>query len=288
MPRAAVAELRVERRLDRLDLVRLQRLRRDLVARAADALVVELLDLRVAVACASSSPPAIWLSLTGLTNAVWIRVPDLKSMPKFRPLPPIASAPTSRIVPDSEKNHFEAPMKSNVQPSPRRARSERRRVRDELRAAHRAERRLRREHRREQRHERADAEREREALDFRRRQREQDERGHERDDVRVDDRREAALVAGRDAGDHRSAAADLLLHALEDHDVRVRRDADRQDQPGDPRQRQRDRDQLDQRVEVDRRRSAGRRSRSRPARGRRTAGTGRRRRSRRAARRGPG
>ena len=48
-------------------------------------------------------------------------MPDLKSMPKFIPLPPIASAPIKRIVPDSEKNHFEAPMKSNVQPLPRRA-----------------------------------------------------------------------------------------------------------------------------------------------------------------------
>ena len=54
-------------------------------------------------------------------NAVWMRVPALKSMPKFSPLPPIARAPISRIVPDSEKNHFEAPMKSNVQPFPRRA-----------------------------------------------------------------------------------------------------------------------------------------------------------------------
>ncbi len=41
-----------------------------------------------------------------------IRVPDSKSMPKFSPLPAIASAPTSRITPDIEKNHFEAPMKS--------------------------------------------------------------------------------------------------------------------------------------------------------------------------------
>src|ERR1700735_2995818 len=55
-----------------------------------------------------------WLSLTDLTNAVWIRVPDLKSMPKFRPLPPIASAPIIRMQPDSEKNQREAPMKSNV------------------------------------------------------------------------------------------------------------------------------------------------------------------------------
>ena len=33
-------------------------------------------------------------------------------MPKFSPLPPIASAPISRIVPESEKNQREAPMKS--------------------------------------------------------------------------------------------------------------------------------------------------------------------------------
>ena len=46
-------------------------------------------------------------------------------------------------------------------------------------------------------------------------------------------------------------AADLLLDAFEDHDVRVGGDADRQDQTRDARQRQRDRDQLDQRVEVE-------------------------------------
>ena len=48
-----------------------------------------------------------------------MRVPQVKSMPRLMPLPPIARAPISRIVPDSEKNHFEAPMKSNVQPRAR-------------------------------------------------------------------------------------------------------------------------------------------------------------------------
>ena len=43
-----------------------------------------------------------------------MRVPDSKSIPKFRPLEAIASAQMSRITPDMEKNHFEAPMKSNV------------------------------------------------------------------------------------------------------------------------------------------------------------------------------
>ena len=35
-------------------------------------------------------------------------------MPKFSPLPAIASAQTSRIMPDIEKNQRDAPMKSNV------------------------------------------------------------------------------------------------------------------------------------------------------------------------------
>ena len=202
-------------------------------------------------------------------------------MPKFRPLPPIASAPISRITPESEKNHLDAPMKSKVQPlpspsapsaagwvtsferpiAPSAAWVASTAVNSETSVA--------------------DAEREREALDFRGRQREQDERGHERDDVRVDDRREAAFVAGRDPRDHRSAAADLLLDALEDHDVRVRRDADREDQAGDARQRQRDRDQLDQREEVDAVDRPGRRPRSGRGCGRRRRGTGRRRGSRR-------
>src|ERR1019366_8469828 len=118
-----------------------------------------------------------------------MRVPDLKSMPKFRPLPPIASAPIARIVPDSEKNHLEAPMKSNVQPRP-------------WRSGPRAagwetsfERPLRGQHGGEQRDERADAQREGEPLDFGGGEREQDEGGHERDHVGVHDRGEAALVA---------------------------------------------------------------------------------------------
>ena len=85
------------------------------------------------------------------TSAALIRVPDSKSMPKFRPLPPIASAPISRITPENEKNHFDAPMKSKRQrrfasPAPSADG-----LRDQARAAHRAEDRLRGEHRGEQR-----------------------------------------------------------------------------------------------------------------------------------------
>ena len=41
-------------------------------------------------------------------------MPDVKSIPKFSPLPPTASAPTSRITPESVKKYFDLPMKSNV------------------------------------------------------------------------------------------------------------------------------------------------------------------------------
>ena len=59
-------------------------------------------------AIASRTPFSLvdWLSL------VFMREPDSKSMPKFRPMPAMASAPTRRMTPDIEKNHFEAPMKS--------------------------------------------------------------------------------------------------------------------------------------------------------------------------------
>jgi hypothetical protein len=60
------------------------------------------------------APQAIALrtafSFVDRLSSVFTRVPDSKSMPKFRPLPPMASAPMSRITPDIEKNHFEAPM----------------------------------------------------------------------------------------------------------------------------------------------------------------------------------
>src|SRR4029079_8363147 len=92
----------------------------------------------------------------------------------------------------------------------------------------------------EQRDDRPDAEREGEALDARGRQTEEDERGQQRDHVRVDDRADAALVSRRDRRDHRVALAGLLLYSLEDDDVRVRRDADREDQTRDSRQRQGD------------------------------------------------
>ena len=130
--------------------------------------------------------------------------------------------------------------------------AERRLGADQARAAQRVQDRLRREHRGEQRDDDAEAEGEGEALDARGGDDEEDERDEERDDVRVDDRRQALAVARDDRGADRSPGPHLLLHAFEDDDVRVGGDAERQDQARDARQRQRDRDQLDQRVEVQR------------------------------------
>ena len=78
----------------------------------------------------SSSFPTVWIfaspnpagatasrtssTVAGFSSAAVIRVPDSKSMPKFSPLAPIASAQISRSTPDIAKNHFEFPMKSNV------------------------------------------------------------------------------------------------------------------------------------------------------------------------------
>ena len=103
----------------------------------------------------------------------------------------------------------------------------------------------------EQRDERADAQHEREPSHAGRRDHEQDERDHERHDVGVDDRRDALAVALGDARGDRPARAYLLLDALEDDDVRVGGDGQRQHEARDARERQRHRDQLDQREEVD-------------------------------------
>ena len=202
-----------------------------------------------------------------------IRVPDSKSMPKFRPLPPIASAPMSRITPDSGEEPLRGAHEVEVchqwcGACPRRARPGARsggvrlivpRTAWVSRTAVRSETSVPMPSTNAKPFTPAVARTKRMNAD------------HERDDVRVDDRREALLVARGDARGHRSAGADLLLDAFEDDDVRVGRDADREDQARDARQRQRDRDELDQRVEVDRRRRAARRPRSRRGSGRRAS-----------------
>ena len=86
----------------------------------------------------------------------------------------------------------------------------------------------------------ADQQHQREALDAGRRDREQDQRGDRGDDVRVDDRAEALRVAVCDRGAHGLPGAHFFLDAFEDDDVRVGGDADREDQAGEARQRERD------------------------------------------------
>ena len=51
-------------------------------------------------------------SVAFVGNSATRRVPEVKSSPRLSPLTPTASAPTSKITPENEKNHFEAPMKS--------------------------------------------------------------------------------------------------------------------------------------------------------------------------------
>src|SRR4051794_1446458 len=189
----------------------------------------------------------------GRTGRGFMGGAGLEVDPKLKPFPPDRERPDEQDHAGEREEPLRRAHEVEALPPVVRARAgaEGGRVGDKPAAAHRAEHRLRQEHRRAERHERADAEREREALDPGRREDEEDERHHERDDVRVDDRRQALLVARRDAGRHRSPGADLLLDALEDDDVRVGRDADREDQARDARERHRDRDELDQRVEVD-------------------------------------
>src|SRR3984885_2953680 len=50
--------------------------------------------------------------VAGLARVGPIRAPEVKSMPRFSPRPPMARAPMSRMTPDREKKYFEAPMKS--------------------------------------------------------------------------------------------------------------------------------------------------------------------------------
>ena len=181
-----------------------------------------------------------------------MRVPPSKSMPKLTPWPAMASAPMSRIDPGHREEPARGAHVVEAELEPLLARAERRAAADQPRPAHRVQDRLRGDDRREQRDEDAQAEREGEALDARGGEDEEDERHQEGDDVRVDDRGQALAVARHDRLADTSAGAHLFLDAFEDDDVRVRGHAEREDQPRDARQGHRDRDQLDQRVEVER------------------------------------
>ena len=132
------AELLVERRsrrsrhLLRLELSRARSGRRSRRARAPRPPGSSRPVARAASASRTSS------TLAACSSGVLIRVPDSKSMPKLIPLPAIASAPTSRITPDIEKNHFDLPMKSNCQRAPLALRAEREAGAQQARAADRA------------------------------------------------------------------------------------------------------------------------------------------------------
>ena len=115
-------------------------------------------------------------------------------MPKFSSFVDSAIEPI-RITPDMAKNQRLLPMKSKCPFQMAVARAQHRGAAQQLGAPHRAEDRLREQHRGEQRDQCPDTEGESESLHSRRREHEQDEGRDQRDDVRVDDRRDAALVS---------------------------------------------------------------------------------------------
>ena len=106
-------------------------------------------------------------------------------------------------------------------------------------AAEQAEHRARRDDRGEQRDHGADQQHQGEALHVGDRDQVDDHRRDHGHDVRVENRVEALPVACRDGGPHRSTGSHLFLDAFEHDDVRVGRDADREDQAREARQRQR-------------------------------------------------
>ena len=236
--------------LDLVDLARLELLRRRSGRRCLpSSRVVDLLDLRVAVAERRERVAHLVARWPRCCSGVVIRVPDSKSMPKLIPRPAIASAPAARIAPDIEKNHFDLPMKSKCQrdallaraPSAWRERRMRARA-IEPRIAEVASTAV-----------NSDTsvptpQREREALDARRGEREQDERDADRDDVRVDDRPQ------RLARSRRRSRAGSICPPRTSSFIRSKMTmfasaatAKREDQARDARQRERDRDQLDER-----------------------------------------
>ena len=133
----------------------------------------------------------------GVLNVIW--VPPLKSMPRFRPLTPITTTLTTIATVAIERKSTAALRAVDVDLLPLRDRLARRahepRVVEPAEAGEQAEHRARRGDRRDQREHGAEQQHQGEALDLRGRDGEQHERGDHGDDVRVEDRVEALLVA---------------------------------------------------------------------------------------------
>ncbi len=181
-------------------------------------------------------------------KVIW--TPPLKSIPRFSPWTTIAR--TLSADGDERDDEVEAAPGDDVDPLPARdlpggRAHEARRLRP-LEPGEQAEHRAGRGDGGEERDDGADQQHQREALHLGGRDREQDQRGDRGDDVRVDDRAEALRVTGGDRGAHRAPGSRLLLDSLEDDDVRVGGDSDRQDQAGEARQRQHDAEEQDRAV----------------------------------------
>ena len=157
-----------------------------------------------------------WSTVAARSSGAVMRAPPSKSMPKLMPLADIAKAQTSRMHAGRGEEPLRLAHVVDLELVLLLAGAERPRRAEQARVAQRVQDRLRREHRGQQRQDDAETEGEGEALDARGREDEEDERDQERDDVRVDDRRQALAVTRDDRGADRSSGPHLLLHAFED------------------------------------------------------------------------
>ena len=249
--RAHHPELLVERLLHRVHLVRRQLLHGDLEDVLAELFVLDLLDLRIAIAerrdrvahVLHASGPLYWRgdARAGLEVDAEVHA---------------EAGDGDRPGGDDRARHGKEPFRLahevEVPPDALLAGGQSVVRAQDARARQRSQERRGEQHRGEQRHERPHEEREREALHRARGEHEEDEGDADRDDVRVDDRFESLAVALGDRARNRGAGAHLFLYSLEDDDVGVRRHAEREDHARDARQRERDRDQLDHRIQQDR------------------------------------
>src|SRR3546814_448450 len=172
-----------------------------------------------------------------------IRMPPLKSIPKFSPA--VASATNEPRTRTAERTKQKTRARSTGTRAPRgmnRTGFSMMRFPGSDRqhggtpAAHPDHRdQPRHHHRGEHGSEDADTERHREAFDRPRPERIQEHHREQRRQVRIDDRRPGSLVAGVHRIDRRPAVVDLLAYSLEHQDIGVHRHAHGEDDAGDPR-----------------------------------------------------
>src|SRR5918997_3404616 len=181
-------------------------------------------------------------------------VPPSKSIPKFRVPSAIAAIPARSSTAEIANQSFQPPTKSTLEntglatPRPDFLLGDTHHPGREVEAAVRdhAEKRPRDHYGREHAQDDAERQQDREASHRSAGECEEDKGGYQGRNVAVQDRGETFLVAGLYGGAGGLSAPGLLLYPLEDHDVRVRSDADREYDPRYPWQGHGDRNRHDQ------------------------------------------